>query len=167
MGHRKKKKNLLVFDQKKIVLPTILVWFSVTVKKTSLPKETWGRKGLISSYSPFLRGVRTGTQVKNLKAGTIENRLTGSCLACFLRQPRPPRLQWCHRSMLGSPISIVSQDSLPHTWLQASLIWATQLMSLLPRYLSHCSMAAKRHHDQGNVCKRKDLTEGLLTVPKA
>jgi hypothetical protein len=33
-------------------------------------------------------------------------------------------------------------------------------------YLSHCPIAVKRHHNQGNSYERKHLIEGLLTGSK-
>ena len=37
-------------------------------------------------------------------------------------------------------------------------------MKLLRWYLSQCSIAVRRHHDQGNSYKRNHLNGGLLTV---
>ncbi|KAL6081559.1 hypothetical protein STEG23_000580, partial [Scotinomys teguina] len=37
-------------------------------------------------------------------------------------------------------------------------------LAFVPDCLGQCSVAVKKHHDQGNSYKRKHLLEGLLTV---
>lgn len=58
-----------------------------------MTKRSLGRTRFITVYSQPSRAVRSGTQGKDLEAGTEAEALDGhcllACLVCFLLQPSP------------------------------------------------------------------------------
>jgi hypothetical protein len=58
---------------------------------------------------------------------------------------------------------------LPQCWAQGCLILCPSVYWTfeISLFLSHCYITMKRHHDQGNYCKRKHLIEALLPVSEA
>lgn len=105
-------------------------------------KTTFGGKGLFGLHILLLRESRTGTQGRNLWAGTKAEAeeehvywvFLGSRSACFFFLPGTSCPRVVHPTELDPSTSIINQD-VPQMWQLARPIKTVpQLMVPLPRY---------------------------------